>query len=250
MKQNETSWESVSSWYDQLVGEKGHYYHEELIFPNLLKIWKLQQKDRVVDFACGQGVLSRIIPPATAYLGIDGSKTLIQRAKSQNRKSNGHFLHADLTQSLELKEEPFTHAAIILALQNIADPAAVLKNAAEALVKGGELLIVLNHPCFRIPRQSSWGVDPAKKLQYRRIDSYLSPMQIPIQAHPGQKESALTYSFHFPLSHYSKLLRESGFGIVEIQEWCSNKTSQGGSAKMENRSRKEFPLFLAILARK
>ncbi len=248
MKRNETSWEAVSNWYDDLVGEKGHYYHEQVIFPALAPLLALNEKSRLLDLACGQGILSRVIPEKTTYLGIDAAASLIRAAQSHNKKKNATFLPADLTEPLVLKEEPFTHATIILALQNIAKPEMVLNLAAKALVKGGKLLIVLNHPCFRIPRQSSWGVDPAKKLQYRRIDSYLSPMQIPIQAHPGAKSSQTTYSFHLPLSHYTKMLRDAGFQMMEMQEWTSNKTSQGAAAKMENRSRKEFPLFLAILA--
>ncbi|MFS8563077.1 MAG: hypothetical protein LVR00_01585 [Rhabdochlamydiaceae bacterium] len=124
-----------------------------------------------------------------------------------------------------------------------------MKNAHLLLKPQGKLLIVLNHPCFRIPRQSSWGVDEPKKLQYRRIDRYLSPLKIPIQTHPGkQHDSQETWSFHHPLSDYTRWLQEAGFTIEIIEEWISDKTSTGGHAKMENRSRAEFPLFLAILA--
>src|SRR5262249_49920639 len=110
---------------------------------------------------------------------------------------------------------------------------------------------VLNHPCFRIPRQSSWQVDSEKKIQYRRLDRYLSPMQIPINAHPSKGErSATTLSFHHPLSAYSQWLRDAGFVISCMEEWCSDKVSTGSAAKMENRSRAEFPLFLTLLSQK
>jgi hypothetical protein len=107
----------------------------------------------------------------------------------------------------------------------------------------------MNHPCFRVPRQSSWGVDEQKKLQYRRIDRYMEPLKIPIQTHPGQGDkSPQTWSFHHPLSTYVEGLSKSGFVIEKIEEWLSDKLSTGGKAKMENRSRLEFPLFLTIYA--
>ena len=117
------------------------------------------------------------------------------------------------------------------------------------LQKGGRFAIVMNHPCFRIPRQSSWGFDEATKLQYRRMNGYMSPQKIPIEMHPGAQKQATTWSFHHPLSDYSKWLYEAGFSIERIEEWCSDKVSTGGNAKAENRARKEFPLFLSIIAR-
>jgi hypothetical protein len=94
-------------------------------------------------------------------------------------------------------------------------------------------------------------VDEQQKLQYRRIDRYMSSMEIPIQMEPGKgKGSQTTYSFHHPLTKYSHWLKEAGFVIELIDEWCSDKMSQGKTAKMENRSREEIPLFMVISARK
>lgn len=114
----------------------------------------------------------------------------------------------------------------------------------------GYLLIVLNHPAFRISRQSSWGIDPNSKIQYRRIDRYMTPINIPITAHPGEKHSEFTWSYHLPLWEYSRMLKDNGFAIELIEEWTSDKESVGKASKMENRSRAEIPLFMAILAQK
>jgi len=79
----------------------------------------------------------------------------------------------------------------------------------------------------------------------------MSPMKIPILAHPSQKEqSTNTWSYHTSLKDYSMMLKEAGFAIDLIDEWCSDKTSTGSKARMENRSREEFPLFMAIIAKK
>lgn len=251
-KQQKTSWESSAKWYDETVGEKGHYYHEHVILPNLLKIMELGKSGspKVFDIACGQGILARQLPKGVPYLGIDISPTLIQSANERADKKHHRFQVQDATKQMALPERDFTHATIVLALQNIADPLQVLKNIEKHLAPGGKLFIVLNHPCFRIPRQSSWGVDEAKKLQYRRVDCYLSPLQIPIQTHPGKKEEVQTLSFHYPLSSYTKWLKEAGFVVVEIEEWVSDKMSTGTKARMENRARAEFPLFLTLVCQK
>lgn len=244
----ETSWESSSSWYDKTVGEKGHYYHQSVIIPKTLQLLNLQKGDKLLDVACGQGVLSRYIPPHVNYLGLDLAPSLITQAKKHSPKHK--FLIQDVTEPFSFSETNFSHATIILALQNIEKALDVFHNLKKVLKPHAKLLIVLNHPCFRIPRQSSWGVDEAKKWQYRRVDRYLSCLKIPIQTHPGsQKTSQTTWSFHHPLSAYSLWLKEAGFSLELIDEWASDKKSTGSKATMENRSRAEFPLFLTLVAK-
>ncbi len=250
-KQNDTSWESSADWYDKSVGAKGHYYHQQVILPNLLRLLAFSKSEpsSLLDLACGQGILSRHLPPSTTYTGVDASRSLIAFAQKDAKNPKHQFLVADLSKPLELKNPPFTHAVCLLAVQNIENFQILFQNASRHLQPGGKFIFVLNHPSFRIPRQSHWAVDPNKKCQYRRIDMYMSQLKIPIQTHPSQQDSSpSTWSFHRPLSAYSAALKQAGFLIDQIEEWCSDKQSTGKMAGMENRSRKEFPLFMAISA--
>jgi SAM-dependent methyltransferase len=242
----------VHSWYNELVGDKGHYYHQHVIFPNLLKKMEFAEDSSLLDLACGQGVLARQLPEGMEYWGVDVARSLIEAAQEKDEHSRHHYVVANLMRpTLPLMKTDFTHATMILALQNVKDPELVFSHAARHLRSGGKFFIVLNHPCFRIPRQSSWGVDEYKKTQYRRIDRYLSPLEIPIQAHPGQsRRNEMTWSYHFPLSAYVNGLAKAGFVITGLEEWSSDKSSEGKAARMENRSRAEIPLFAAILAEK
>jgi ubiquinone/menaquinone biosynthesis C-methylase UbiE len=240
----------LDSWksYDKTVGSEGHYYHQQIVLPNSLKLLELNKEKgaSLLDLGCGQGILARHLPEKVEYVGVDSSKALIRAAHKYSKHS---FILGDVSQPLSVEKKDFSHVVILLALQNIQDPFSVLKNAATHLRRGGKLLIVLNHPCFRIPRQSSWGVDPQKKIQYRRLDRYSSPLQVPIQMRPSQKElSEETWSYHYPLSTYSEWLKKAGFLIKQLDEWCSNKKSMGKMAAIEDRARQEFPLFLAILS--
>jgi len=247
---NSTSWQKVNQWYHKLVGSHGHYYHEHVILPNVLKLLQLSPESSVLDIGCGQGVLTRAIPKVAKYLGIDLALSLIEQAKQNSPYFHYQFVHQDITQSFKPIDDVFTHAVFLLSLQNIKNSQQAIKNAAACLAPRGRLLLVLNHPCFRIPRQSGWGIDPKTKQQYRFINRYLSPLDIPINMTPGQKSSKLTWSFHHSISDYSQMLFDAGLTISKIEEWTSDKQSEGKNAKMENRARKEFPLFLAILSQK
>ncbi len=242
------SWEQVAHSYDKIVGKEGHYFHQHVIMPNLTKLFHFEKHatPKLLDLGCGQGFLQEHLPKSVGYTGIDASKSLIALAK---QKRKGTFEVHDLTKPLSLKEKKFTHITLILSLQNMGPPDVVLKSAKDHLAENGKIFIVLNHPCFRIPRQTSWGIDEAKKIQFRRIDRYLTPLIIPIAMAPSKKEdSEMTSSYHYPISTYINILGSLSLGVTHMEEWISDKDSTGKFAKMENRSRDEIPLFLLIEA--
>lgn len=242
----DSSFEKVKDWYETLVGEKGHYYHENVIMPKVIPLLDLTPSYRLIDFGCGQGILERSLKKKGNYLGIDASPSLIKEAKRKKRYAHHEFMVHDVTKPLDKLPSYFTHGAFILSLQNIEHPEKALALASHALIPNGRLVIVLNHPCFRIPRQTHWYEDPKQKILFRRVDRYLSKMKIPIRMHGKKKET--TYSYHFSFTDLSDMLLTNGFVIEKIEEWCSDKVSKGSKAKMENRARKEIPLFCAISA--
>jgi ubiquinone/menaquinone biosynthesis C-methylase UbiE len=245
-----TSWNKVAGWYDKLVGERGSDYHENVILPGALKMLAPQRGEKIVDLGCGQGVFSRELARAGAEVtGIDAAESLIKAAK--NRSTGIKYFVADAADLRLFNNESFDAAACIMALQNMEPLGRVIGEAARLLKPGGRLLLVMSHPCFRIPRQSGWGIDEQRKLQYRRIDSYLSALKIPIKMHPGADPNLLTWTFHRPLSEYFAALAAHGLAVTGLEEWASHRQSKpGGSSRMENRARGEIPMFLSLLAEK
>lgn len=248
-------YDKVSNWYTNLVGCKGHYYHREVIVPETIRLLKIQRKDpkSILDLGCGVGVLASHIPETFSYVGIDFSAPLIEEAKKiHQKKQNCTFITHDVTTSLPIEKKDFAIATLILCLQDIEQGDKAIKRASEHLKIGGKLLIVMNHPCFRIPKNSSWEIDEENQIQYRRVDRYMSALRLPILTNPGKahEEEKNVFSYHDPLSTYSQWLSNAGFSINLLQEWTSNKISTGRNARRENIARREFPLFLAILAEK
>ena len=243
-----TSWSPVAKWYSGIVGEGGHYFHEHVILPRLKSLLDPKSGESVLDVGCGQGVYARTLPHNVDYTGIDVSKELIAEAKKLTKNAKHAYFVADSTKGIPVPSESFDHAVCILAIQNTKNGSLLIENTAKSLKKSGDFVIVMNHPSFRIPRQSSWGKDEAQKLEYRRINRYLSPLEIPINAHPGLSDSPMTWSYHQPLEYYVKAIKSVGMVITDLEEWTSDKKSVGKVAKGENRARAEFPLFLAIRA--
>lgn len=246
MQSKDTSWEAVAAWYDALVGEKGGYFHTHVIFPKLLPLLSLKPGMRVLDIACGQGALARLLESKGCEVtAVDQSESLVSKAQHYPASTIKYFVD-DARGLSQLGKQKFDRVTCILALQNIDPIDGLFKRVHELLVDGGRFVVVLMHPCFRAPRISGWEIDETRKLMSRRIDRYLSPMKVPITTHPGKTQSEITWAFHRPLSEYVKYARQAHLFVDAADEWISDKISTGKFADMENLAREEFPLFLTL----
>lgn len=246
-KSPRTDWGEVADWYDQLVGESGSEYHREVVIPGVLRMLALQPGDAAVDIACGQGVLCRILESrGVQAMGVDAAKELIHAARRRGPETI-HYHVGDARDLKFLPESSFSAAACVLAIQNINPISSVFTGVQRVLKPWGRFVVVMMHPCFRGPKESSWGWDEKTKVQYRRIDRYLLPRKTPIVTHPGKDPDAYTWTFHKPLEQYVRSMRNAGLLIDALEEWPSHKTSEPGPrAVTENTARKEIPMFLAL----
>lgn len=251
-----TSWGRVANWYNNLIEKDKDSYQRKLILPSLIRLLEIKKGETIVDLACGQGFFAREFSKLGArVIGVDISPELIDIAKqdkSSPRDEAGVKYHVSSADNLSfIKDGSVDKVVIILSLQNIENTNGVIKEASRVLKSNGKLFVVLNHPAFRIPKESSWGWDEAKKIQYRRLDSYISESKEQIQMHPGEKPWEKTISFHRPLQYYFKLLTKNSLLVSRLEEWSSHKTSEEGPKKAaEDHSRREFPLFLFLEAMK
>ena len=246
-----SSWGGVASWYDELLEKDGDTYQQQVILPNLMRVLALKRGEQVIDIACGQGFFTRACAAAGAKVaGADISKELVALAKKQP----GPAIEFYATPAHQLDFAPtgtYDTAIIVLAIQNIENMEQVFAEAARVLKPAGRLVLVLNHPAFRVPKRSSWGYDEASKTQYRRVDRYLSAEKVTIDMHPGTKGGEQTLSFHRSLQDITKALHKNHFAIARLEEWISHRESEPGPRQnAENTARKEFPLFLMLEGKK
>jgi len=246
-----TSWGEVGEWYDKLV-ESDDSYQTKVIRPNLLRIVGNVKNQSVLDLACGQGYFTRMLAEAGAKaIGVDISKELIQYAIKKSAERPIEYKTSPAHKLGFLKDGSVDVAVCVLAFQNIENLPEVMKEVSRVLSEKGKMILVLNHPAFRIPQTSDWGFDEKKGVQYRREDAYMSEKTLSIEMHPGKKGSEKTISFHRPLQYYFKLFNKNDFAVTRLEEWISHKASQAGPRqKAEDKARKEFPMFLCLELKK
>jgi ubiquinone/menaquinone biosynthesis C-methylase UbiE len=246
-----TDWGKVADWYDDLVGETGSEYHREVVLPGVVRLLAPEAGERVLDVACGQGVLCRVLRERGAEVtGVDAAAELVRAARERGPADIAYHV-ADARELAFLPTDHFAAAGCVLAIQNIHPIQPVFTGVARALRQGGRFVIVMMHPAFRGPKETHWGWDEAQGIQFRRVDRYLIPRKSPITTHPGKDPGRYTWTFHKPLESYVRALRNAGLLVDAIEEWPSHKTSTSGPrAAAENTARKEVPMFMAIRALK
>lgn len=257
----DTSWQGVARWYDEMIDEKRNDHYDKVIVPGALRLVQPAAGTRILDLACGQGVVSREMARLGAsVLGIDAAAGLIDAAKARTSEmeSRGELdrglIEYRVCDALEiagagLKAASFDACACIMALSNINPMEPAIRGVADLLKPGGRMVIIITHPAFRAPDQTSWGWDEQSRSQFRRVDGYLSPGQKAIQMHPGSAPDVTTWTFHRPVQTYVRTLSEAGLLVDAMEEWPASRVSQPGPrAETENRARREIPLFLAIRA--
>lgn len=249
---DDTSWEGVAQWYDTLLEDKGNDHYEQVILPGVLSLLNVREGMRVLDLACGQGILCRRLKALGAdVVGVDASESLIALARQRSPEIE-YFAH-DARRAGELEVAPADAVTCVMALANIDPISPALQGAAKLLKAGGTLVACMTHPAFRSAGETHWEWDHDRSRQYRRVDSYLSEVRREIQMHPGKAaagtDSPTTPTFHRPIGAYVRALAEAGFKVDRLEEWCSERAaSSGPRAGEENRARLEIPLFMAIRA--
>jgi len=164
-------WDHVAGWYEGLVAGKRGDFHENVVLPGVVRLLECFPGQRVLDIACGEGVLCRRLAQlGVACTGVDASGRLVQAARKlaahmpaehRPRLAVGDARHLGAVPELAKAKESFDAASCVLALMNMDPFEPVLHGAAAMLKPGGLFVAVVLHPAFRSPGQTSWGWDAA-----------------------------------------------------------------------------------------
>lgn len=257
----QAGWEHVAPWYASYVSTGRSDHHAKTVLPGAARLLNLNEGDRLLDIGCGEGVFERWLGehcPGIHTTGVDASEALIERATTE-AAPNSTFMAGDARSLADLPLEPasFDACVSVLALMNIDPIDDVLRGVAPLLRPGAAFVFVILHPAFRSPGISHWGwtaaPDDDRRVQFRRVDAYLSDRASQIVMNPGAAaagaDTVTTTTHHRPIGRYIEGLALAGFVVDAIEEWASARTSEPGpNAAEENRAREEFPMFLAIRA--
>lgn len=156
--------------YEKLVEEREQKGIErDPIMPRFLDMIGDVSGLAVLDAACGEGYLSRILVQRGAHVtGIDLAPRLIEiaRAKDQEQKITYHV--ADLSQPLPAYEEHFDLIVSHLALNDVQAYQGFLITLGSVAKPGGRLILSMNNPYSYVVRGHITDYfDTGKAFSYR-----------------------------------------------------------------------------------
>lgn len=245
-----SSWDRVATWYDGWVGQYGSHYHQSIALPAAVRLLEPRAGEEILDVGAGQGVLAPHVTSAGArYTGVDASPRLISLARRRHGAGTRFFV-GDATRLQEvagLREAVYDGGVYLLSIQDMDPLAAIFASLDWALAPTGRVVLLMTHPAFRQPRHSGWGFDESRKLTFRRIDSYLSQMAVPMKA---VGRGPATRSYHRPISAYVNGLARFGFAVDALEELPDLEPSARPRGSGNEPHSPEIPLFLGLRARR
>lgn len=245
-----TTWEALASWYDEKQGDSGDLWHRTLIDPPLLTVIGDPRGKTVLDVACGNGYIARkLARDGARVVGIDASAPVIERARAREiREPLGIVYHvADAGNLSMLSDATFDLVVCNMALMDIEDAEAAIREVARVLVGGGRFVASLSHPCFDQGPSSTWLIERFFRTTnvWRKIARYRHPFadETPWGI---EDRTAATIGYHRPMSWYARVLRDAGFLIRSLEEPEPTKEFIEGSP--QGPYVVEIPLHLVIEA--
>lgn len=150
-------WQANAAWWDEKVGE-GNQFQQKLIGPATDRLLAPQQRETILDIACGNGHYARHLADLGAQVvACDFSDVFIERAKEHSAAYKDRIMYKviDVTrndQLMALGRGRFDAAVCTMALMDMATIEPLLAALPRLLNPTGRFVFSITHPCFNSGR--------------------------------------------------------------------------------------------------
>lgn len=160
----------------------------------------LDPASTVGDLGCGTGATAELLAPfVTRVIAVDESAEMLAAARARLDARPGHGtvdLRQGALEALPVADGELDAAVLMLVLHHLADPAAVLAEAARALAPGGRLLVVdmLAHDRVRFREEMGhqWlGFEADRIERWLAAAGFEVPRLVPLAADPEARGPGL-----------------------------------------------------------
>lgn len=232
------SWDEVAEDYHKTVGDTGDSYHRIFVNPVIFEILGDVKNKSILDLACGQGYLSRILAKKGAnVIGLDVSKKMLQIAMASEESDplGIRYIHSSSGEMSDITDVSIDWIVSTFGFHDIREIGDTIQECSRVLKKGGKIVFAIPHPFSYSKRAED---DEGYFLKMKR---YMSDREVP---HPKYKETDVK-AYHRPLSLYFEKLFSAGLQMIAFREITTN-LQRGQPIKDERllAYRKEIPGFL------
>ena len=213
-------WDRNAEKVADYIGRYGDRNKEILLTPRVLD-WLGEIQDlEVLDAGCGEGFLCRLLAERGARVtGIDFSHNMLKIAgKRTPPELNVCYRQLNLENLDPIPKASFDLIVSLLALQDVPDYQAVLRELSRVLKPGGRFFLAFTHPCFT--SDGSWVRDESGNKLHWKTDRYFLEREVEMRLDPDSDDNPI--GFHRTLTRYYRAIREAGFIIQDLNEPTPN----------------------------
>jgi len=216
------AWDRLAEKWNRGYTEYGDTNRKYIIDPAIFRLLGSVRGLSILDAGCGNGYLCRLLAKKGAKMvGVDLSKRFIEIAEQKEKEFplGVKYYTGTLSNLLMFEDESFDVIVSNLALMDVHDIEKAIMELHRVLKKNSRLIFSIMHPCFSSPPVHGWVREPEDSNRredwvYWKVDKYFD-RNIEIWQYSDYPP---TYSFHYPLSDYIKMLIRNGFTITDFEE--------------------------------
>ncbi|HEX8904674.1 MAG TPA: methyltransferase domain-containing protein [Longimicrobiaceae bacterium] len=214
------AWDRAADAYARGQASGLDHYRYEFLGPAQVAVCGQVRGMRVLDVGCGAGYFAReMAMRGASVLGVDISARMIGHARSAEAAEplGAEYVAGDAAEVIpRLDPASFDLATSCLALQDMADPPAVLRAVHRVLRPGGRFVASITHPCTDTPFRR-WEKDEAGRKRWLCIDRYFERATVEYEwqrwAYPFT-----TPAVHAPLEEWMEWMLAAGFHLRALRE--------------------------------
>lgn len=234
------SWDEVAEDYHKTVGDTGDSYHRTFVNPVIFDILGDIKGLTMIDIACGQGYLSRILARKGGdVIGIDISEKMLEIAltSEESEPLGVKYIRCNSGNMSEIADASIDCIVSTFGFHDIKEIEPTINECGRVLKNNGKLVFAIPHP-FTYARRTQ-----DEEGYFLKMRHYMSIREIP---HPKYKETDVV-AYHRPLSYYFEKLFSVGLQMIAFREVTAD-LSRGRPIKDKQllAYKQEIPGFLVI----
>jgi SAM-dependent methyltransferase len=216
-------WDAKASFWDENMGD-GNRFQNTLIAPATERLLDARPAERILEVACGNGVMSRRLAALGAnVVATDFSGKFLERAKARGTE-NIEYRLGDATNEAELLalgEGNFDAAVCNMALMDMVEIEALMRALTKLLAPDGRFVFCVPHPCFNsnattmLAEVEDDGGELSTKYSVK-LSGYLDIPPGKGAGMPGEPNPH--YYFHRPLHELLGACFSAGFVMDGVEE--------------------------------